>query len=117
MDSPGGDYIVAEHLKQNAQSLRIACLSTRRCLGKIGICGVVLLVLVYMFDLFTCYVAFNTNGILKSFVQWSSRWMRWTDSPGHGFYVLGMIFITCPCCVIILIRCIIYCVLTFLMLG
>ena len=33
MDSPGGDYLIADQFKEDASKLRTACLKTRRCLG------------------------------------------------------------------------------------
>jgi lipopolysaccharide biosynthesis glycosyltransferase len=66
MDSPGGDYLIADKFKQDASKLKTACMKTRRCL------------------------AFNTNGILKSALRWSTKWMQWTDSQTQGLYVLDL---------------------------
>ena len=79
--------MVAKHLAGRTEELKEACMNTRRCLGKhieshLKNCGRIL----FLFS----YTGFNTNGILKSSLQWSSRWIRWTDYPLHGLHVLGM---------------------------
>ncbi|CAI8046779.1 UDP-glucuronate 4-epimerase 4 [Geodia barretti] len=62
MDSPGGDYlIVGEGLE-----VEKACRRTPHCL------------------------AYNTNGILKHSLQPPQQWVQWTDTSGHGLYVLDI---------------------------
>jgi hypothetical protein len=66
VDSPGGDYIFAEQHKGNIDALKRMCMDIKPCL------------------------AFHTNGVLKSSVQWGTEWIPKMGSAEEGLHVLDV---------------------------
>ena len=64
IDSPGGDYLFVEGGK--VEEVTQICRGIQHCL------------------------AFNSNGILKHSLRDPRHWVRWTDSPEQGLYVLDV---------------------------
>ena len=62
LDSPGGDYLLVE----TERDLERLCRNTQHCL------------------------AYNTNGLLKHTLLPPQQWIRWSDRPQKGLYVLDI---------------------------
>ena len=63
LDSGGSDYLTRSDLANKIDELKKLCDSDTKC------------------------VAFNSNGYLKSGLQPSNSWYKWTDDKTKGLYV------------------------------
>jgi hypothetical protein len=65
LDSDQGDVKIVTNLANNIEALKAECDKTPGC------------------------IAFNTNGVLKKSVKPQAQWVKWTNDPKKGIYVLN----------------------------